>query len=85
MYTNLEQAEELENSPSHRGVLLTFSGAVNVASADDTRLKLTDTGDSSELIFRSDGANTQIYTNTAHDLGSDSRSYVGYIIKQRWL
>ena len=57
----------------------TFSGAVNVTSADDTRLKLTDTGNSSELIFRSDGANTQIYTNTAHDLGIYTANNVGQI------
>jgi len=42
---------------------------LEISSADDTRVKITDTGDSSELVLRSDGANTQIYTNTAHDLG----------------
>jgi hypothetical protein len=61
------------------GGVKTFSGAVNVTSADDTRLKLTDTGDSSELIFRSDGANTQIYTNTAHDLGIYTANNVGQL------
>ena len=61
------------------GGVKTFSSAVNVTSADDTRLKLTDTGDSSELIFRSDGANTQIYTNTAHDLGIYTANNVGQL------
>jgi len=61
------------------GGVKTFSSAVNVTSADDTRLKLTDTGNSSELIFRSDGANTQIYTNTAHDLGIYTANNVGQL------
>jgi hypothetical protein len=52
---------------------------LEISSADDTRLKITDTGDSSELMFRSDGVNTQIYTNTAHDLGIYTNGNVGQI------
>jgi len=41
---------------------------LEVSSTDDTRIKITDTGDASELVMRSDGANTSIYTNTNHDI-----------------
>jgi hypothetical protein len=52
---------------------------LEISGADDTRLKLTDTGDSSELMLRSDGVNTQIYTNTAHDLGIYTSGNVGQL------
>ena len=52
---------------------------LEISGADDTRLKLTDTGDSSELMLRSDGANTQIYTNTAHDLGIYTSGNLGQL------
>jgi len=41
---------------------------LEISSSDDTRVKITDTGDSSELLLRADGGNTSIYTNTNHDL-----------------
>jgi len=52
---------------------------LEISSSDDTRMKITDTGDSSELMLRSDGANTQIYTNTAHDLGIYTSGNVGQL------
>ena len=52
---------------------------LEISGADDTRLKLTDTGDSSELMLRSDGVNTQIYTNTAHDLGIYTSGNLGQL------
>ena len=41
---------------------------LEISSSDDTRVKITDTGDTSELILRVDGSNTSIHTNTNHDL-----------------
>jgi hypothetical protein len=39
---------------------------INVSKSDDARLVLTDTGDSSTFMIRSDGVNTSIGTDTAH-------------------
>jgi hypothetical protein len=44
----------------------TMTGNLTVSKADDARLVLTDTGDSSTFMIRSDGANTSIGTDTAH-------------------
>lgn len=44
-------------------------GSMTLSKADDARFSITDTGDSSILLFRSDGANTQLGTNSNHNLG----------------
>jgi hypothetical protein len=41
---------------------------VEISKDDDARLLLTDTGDSSKLLLRSDGVNTSIGTQTNHDV-----------------
>ena len=52
-------------SPSER---LSVDGNAKIFKGDDARVTITDVGDSSTILLRSDGANTSIGTSSNHDL-----------------